>query len=49
LLPDRKATTYVYLFHVLFSEAEKVNKQFNPFLIMTDFEPAISRAISTMV
>ena len=49
LLPDRKATTYIYLFNVLFTEAEKVNKQFNPFLIMTDFESGVARAISIMV
>jgi hypothetical protein len=49
LLPDRKAPTYIYLFNVLSIEAAKVNKQFNPSLIMTDFEPGVARAISIMV
>ncbi|CAF4038153.1 unnamed protein product [Adineta steineri] len=49
LLPDRKATTYICMFDTLFSEAKKVNKTFNPLLIMTDFEPGVSRAISMMI
>lgn len=49
LLPDRKATTYLYMFHILISEGNKMNKNFNPDLIMTDFEPGISRAISLTV
>ncbi|CAF1362499.1 unnamed protein product [Rotaria sordida] len=46
LLPNRKATTYIYLFNVLFVEAKKLNKIFNPSIIMTDFEPGLSKAIS---
>ncbi|CAF1304862.1 unnamed protein product [Rotaria sordida] len=41
LLPNRKAAIYIHLFHVLFAEANKLNKKFDPSLIMTDFEPAI--------
>ncbi|CAF1300987.1 unnamed protein product [Rotaria sordida] len=46
LLPDRKAFTYMYLFNILFSEAKKRNKTFDPSLIMTDFEPGTAKAIS---
>ncbi|CAM2727523.1 unnamed protein product [Rotaria socialis] len=46
LLPNRKTTTYSYLFHVLFSEAKKIGKTFAPILIMTDFEPGVTRAIA---
>jgi len=49
LLPDRKTTTYSYLFHVLFFEAKRFGKTFSPTLIMTDFEPGITRAISLEV
>ncbi|CAF4268581.1 unnamed protein product, partial [Rotaria sp. Silwood2] len=46
LLPDRKTTTYSYLFHVLFLEAKRFGKTFAPTLIMTEFEPGVARAIS---
>ncbi|CAF3352145.1 unnamed protein product [Rotaria sp. Silwood1] len=46
LLPDRKAPTYINLFNVLFVEAKKLNKIFNPSIIMTDFEPGLSKSIS---
>lgn len=49
LLPDRKTTTYCYLFHILFTEAKRFDKTFAPSLIMTDFEPAIMKAISLEV
>ncbi|CAF0797118.1 unnamed protein product [Adineta ricciae] len=48
LLPDRKATTHIYLFHVLFSEAKRLKKKFNPCLLMTNFEQGVSRAVSIM-
>ncbi|CAF3522849.1 unnamed protein product [Rotaria sp. Silwood2] len=48
-LPDRKTTTYLYLFHVLFCKAKKRNKTFEPSLIMTDFEPSATKAISIEV
>jgi len=35
----------MYLFHILFSEARKRNVVFDPSLIMTDFEPGISKGI----
>lgn len=46
LLPNRQATTYINVFKVLFAEAKKMNKKFNPSIIMTDFEPGLSKAIS---
>ncbi len=49
LLPDRKATTYIHLFNVLFTEANKFNKKFDPQLIMTDFEPGLAKAITLEV
>jgi hypothetical protein len=49
LLSDRKAPTYVHLFNVLFDEAERLNKKFEPKLIMTDFESGLSKAISLEV
>ena len=49
LLPDRKATTYIYLFNVLFAEAKKFDKKFDPVLIVTDFEPGVAKAISLEV
>jgi hypothetical protein len=49
LLPDRKTPTYIYLFNVLFSEAKRLDKTFNPSLIMTDFEPGTAKAISLKV
>ena len=49
LLPDRKAVTYIHLFNVLFAEAEKLQKRFDPSLIMTDFEPGLCKAISLQV
>ena len=49
LLPDKKTTTYCYLFHVLFSEAKKLDKKFDPVLIMTDFEAGVAKAISIEV
>jgi hypothetical protein len=49
LLPDRKAKTYVHLFQVLFAEAERFNKKFDPLLTMTDFEPGIAKAIGLEV
>lgn len=45
LLPDRKAITYVHVFSVLFAEAQRLNKTFDPAIIMTDFEPGLSKAI----
>jgi hypothetical protein len=48
-LPDRKTTTYLYLLHVLFCEDKKRNKTFDPSLIMTDFEPSATKAISIEV
>ncbi|CAF4424172.1 unnamed protein product [Rotaria socialis] len=45
LLPDRKAITYIYLFNVLFASAKQFNKKLDPQLIMTDFEPAVEKAI----
>ena len=49
LLPDRKTTTYIYLFNVLFTEAKKSGKAFDPSLIMTDFEPGVAKAITLQV
>jgi hypothetical protein len=49
LLTDRKTPSYIYLFQVLFSEARKRGKTFDPSLIMTDFEPGIAKAISLEV
>jgi len=49
LLPDRKTQTYIYLFNILFSEAKKHNKTFDPSLIMTDFEASTAKAISLEV
>ncbi|CAF0881500.1 unnamed protein product [Adineta ricciae] len=46
LLCDRKAVTYMHLLNVLSDEAKRMNKTFNPSLIMTDFEPGIAKAIS---
>ncbi|CAF3649126.1 unnamed protein product, partial [Rotaria sp. Silwood1] len=46
LLPDRKAPTCVHLFNVLFNEAERLHKKFDPKTIMTDFEPGLTKAIS---
>ncbi|CAF1598010.1 unnamed protein product, partial [Didymodactylos carnosus] len=45
LLSDRFASTYVYLINVLFTEAAPLNKKFEPSLIMSDFEPALAKAI----
>jgi hypothetical protein len=45
LLPDCKAVTYVHLLNVLFAGAKKLNKKFDPLLIMTDFEACIAKAI----
>ena len=49
LLPDRKAVTYVHLLNVLSEEARRMNKKFDPLLIMTDFEPDIAKAIALEV
>ena len=49
LLPDRKAITYVHVFGVLFAEAQRLNKTFDPSIIMTDFETGLSKAISLEV
>ncbi len=49
LLSDHKAMTHIYLFHVLFPEANRFNKKFDPPLIMTDFELDIAKAISLEV
>ena len=49
LLPDRKTTTYIYLFNILFAEAKKFDKTFDPSLIMTDFEAGIAKAITLEV
>lgn len=49
LLTDRKAATYVHLFNVLIEEAKRLNKKFDPQLIMTDFEPGIAKAIALEV
>ncbi len=49
LLSDHKAITHIYLFNVLFPEANRFNKKFDPLLIMTDFEPDIAKAISLEV
>jgi len=49
LLLDHKAITYIYLFNVLFPEANRFNKKFDPLLIMTDFKPDIAKAISLEV
>ncbi|CAF2106220.1 unnamed protein product [Rotaria magnacalcarata] len=48
LLPDKRTATYCYLFHILFTEAQKLNKLFAPtrMLIMTDFEAGVAKAIS---
>lgn len=45
LLSDRKAVTYIHLFNILFAATRKFNKKIEPFIIMTDFEPAIEKAI----
>jgi len=45
LLPDRTASTYIYLFNVLFAEAARLNTKFEPSLIMSDFEAALAKAI----
>ena len=49
LLSDRKAATYVHLFNVLMEEANRMNKKFDPQLIMADFEPGIAKAIALEV
>lgn len=49
LLPDRKAKTYIYLFNGPFAEANKCGKKIDPAIIMTDFEPAIAKAILLQV
>ncbi|CAF1563097.1 unnamed protein product [Didymodactylos carnosus] len=49
LLPDRFASTYVYLINVLFAEAARLNKKFEPSLIMSDFEPALAKAVTLEV
>jgi hypothetical protein len=49
LLSDRKAATYVHLFSVLFEEAKRMDKRFDPHLITTDFEPGIAKAITLEV
>ena len=49
LLPDRKAPTYIHLFQILFAEARKIGKTIDPILIMTDFEPAVAKAITLEV
>jgi hypothetical protein len=49
LLPDRKAVSYIYLFNILFAEANKLHKKLDPHLIMTDFEPGLTKAITLEV
>ena len=49
LLPNRKTPTYVHLFSILFGEAERLNKRFDPKIIMTDFEPGLTKAITIEV
>ncbi len=49
LLPDKKTPTYIHLFNVLFDEAKRLKKKFNPEIIMSDFEPGLVRAISVEV
>ncbi len=39
----------IHLFQVLFVEAKRLNKKFDPRLIMTDFEPGIAKAIGREV
>ena len=45
LLTNRKSIKYIYLFNVLLATAKQFNKKLDPQLIMTDFEPAIEKAI----
>jgi hypothetical protein len=49
LLSDREAPTYIHLFSILFDEAKRLNKKFDPKIIMTDFEPGLAQAISVEV
>ncbi len=49
LLSNRKTSTYIHLFNVLFDEAKRLNKKFVPQTIMTDFEPGLTKAISVEV
>ena len=49
LLPNRKTPTYVHLFNILFREAERLNKRFDPKIIMTDFESGLTKAITMEV
>ncbi|CAF2853534.1 unnamed protein product, partial [Rotaria sp. Silwood2] len=46
VLPDRKASTYIHLFTILFDHAKRLNKKCDPKIVMTDFEPGLTKAIS---
>lgn len=46
LLPDKRTLTYVHLFNVLSDTARRMNKTFEPSLIMTDFESGLTKGIS---
>lgn len=49
LLSDRKAATYIHLFNILFTATKKFNKKIEPLIKMTDFEPALEKAIKLEV
>lgn len=49
LLPDKKKSTYRFLFHELRTIATEMNMNFNPVTIMTDFEPALVEVLASEV
>lgn len=49
LLPDRKKSTYKFLFRELKSIAQSMNIDFTPATIMSDFESGLADAISNEV
>ncbi|CAF0973217.1 unnamed protein product [Rotaria sordida] len=45
LLPDKKKSTYKYLFRELQNIATEMNMKFSPVTIMSDFEPALTEVL----
>ncbi len=49
LLPDKKKSTYKFLFHELHNKAAELNMTFNPTTVMSDFEEALAQVVKTEV
>ena len=45
LLPDRKKSTYKYLFHELHDRAAQLNTTFNPCTIVSDLERTLAEVL----